>query len=162
MTDATEEAPVLHDYTNDPDGYTRKDIQAVDFMLQSFVAGAFGLEQEDTDASFGITLNVSGLVISGNAIPLGRWTRLTLEKVKPNSEVMAEAFTMITDSMTEAVSKRFKRRTEANLPTPYNKFLHLKDVTIFTPGETLQPDLWRVNVEHVTGWNLGMFSAVPR
>lgn len=162
MTDSTEEATVLHDYTNDPDGLTRDDVRPIDVMLQSFIAGALGLTQDDSDASFAITLNVSGVIISGTAIPLGRWTRLTLEKIKSNSEAMGEIFTIVTDSMSDSSDQRIVRRNEAGLPGPFHKFLHLRDVTIFTPGDTLQPDLWRVNLRQVTGWNLGSFTRVPR
>ena len=128
----------------------------VDWFLQDLIRAA-----EVTGETAGITLNVKGVLISGNLISVFEYFRLAgelLEKVRKEAGRLSEegegGFFVISKEM-----KEIREKGEAS----QIGFIHLKDAKIFmNPGCPLPTEstvLWRGILDSVDGFIWGTMSA---
>jgi len=122
----------------------------------------------DSDLEMGVTLHVSGVIVSGVLISYkSYWEEfrvLVRENGSPESRVAREAFA---DTFTAAITgaslgpsgvEPGVEGEEAAPPAPPNH-LHLRDATVWAPGvePTLAKTLWRGRLSHVSAWSIGTF-----
>jgi hypothetical protein len=70
---------------------------------------------------------------------------------------MAEGLGIVADSMTKQDAESRARREAADLPARVRGFIHLRDVQLTRPnGDVLNFDLWRANINEVSGWSLSI------
>jgi hypothetical protein len=140
-----------------------------DGMLSTFVGLANRIELE-----FGVTLHVSGIIISGTLISFGTYLKSVAESVRmmnapPGHETGAESFAASFDHLYEeyqAGIAEFSSRAsggEDDLPSgqPWDPYIHLRDAVVWAPGAqpTLPKTLWRGRLSHVSAWSIGTFGS---
>lgn len=96
----------------------------------------------------GITLHVSGLVISGIMIsPAKFYNNLGGWLAKSGSEGFADSFALPTAALAAE---------NPDQPT-FNSFLHLRNAKVFLSGnqKPLPDTFWRGRLSHVSAWSIG-------
>lgn len=152
----------------------------LDTVLGLLVA-ATNSATESMDDGIGITLALSGQVVSGKLIPNWQWfddmaSQLTdysdeLHREddgerSPGIEVLfAEAHKAVTERAKEMaaardaaaeLAPRYRQAISAEDPVG---FLHLKDARVFAPGQAPLPAVgmyWRGRLADVAGWSFGL------
>jgi len=147
-----------YDIDNDPDGLTREDLIAKDWVLDDIFDFNFGPDESAKDAHFGLTLNFSGLLVSGLAITRAAWTAGTMAGFPENASHTRDALTKVWASDDEKAREAAASRKERNLPSRTRLSVHLKDVQIYAPGGPVNAAFWRGNVSDITGWTLGSYN----
>jgi hypothetical protein len=126
-----------------------------------------GLVNDAKDMGMGVTLHVSGIIVSGTLISYEAYWEafrvLVRENGSPDTQPFREAFA---DGFTGAIMgkdldgnrKPAAEDDEAGHPEPAN-FIHLRDAVIWAPGAepTLAKTLWRGRLSHVSAWSIGTF-----
>ena len=160
MTDAPPLEPIdpNYDFATDPDGVTAADVDVNDVQLHALLDFQFGVDQEDSASELGLTLLINGALVTGRAIPYGRWLREYYAQLRMASQKLAEGIEAVfTDVNAEGKAIRDRRDTE-NRPNVAIKHIHMRDVIVRTGNVTLNVPLWRAELEHVDGWSLGAAS----
>lgn len=129
------------------------DEQPIDHFLDELFHIAFNIGEEGN--SFGLTLTVSGLVVTGTAISLTSWQQLWAEQLSRVSPMVGEG--MATVYAADAQSRRewLAQLKEDGLPVPPFRFVQMKDVTIYGGAVVQHVPLWRGRLEQVDGWSAG-------
>lgn len=133
-------------------------------MLVNIVNDAGELE-------IGITLDVSGVIVSGLLISAQRYFELLNEAVQtagsPESaglrEALGDAFMAMAKSYR---ADEFTVETEAEqvaLELVLTSYIHLRNAEVHAPGGPghLAPALWRGRLSQVSGWSLGALGSRP-
>lgn len=157
-TQAETEGPSW-DEANDPDGVTRDELRAKDHVLDMLTDFLVGFDDE-REGSFGVTVFSSGVVVSGLLIGQDEYNRLLIERLRSASggEEIGAAVGTVLDRISQERKAKRKGRTEADLPNPARRFLHLKQAHLVGVDNVQEVGLWRGNLADVTGWSLGNFS----
>lgn len=159
MTDAATPSEPEYPIENDPDGLTVADFETKDWVLQSLLDLIFGPLDENQDASFNLTLDVGGTIVTGLAITEDAWSGLVAKSVGVASSRHGETFEKILTALSGPFKEMAKERSETDTPIPPRKFVHLRDVSIHGGGTTIiTADLWRATLSDVTGWTVGSHS----
>ena len=123
-------------------------------LLQSFAA----LAQNGT-ISMGMTLNVSGQIISGLLIGRDEWFDLLAQNAANVSD-HAGAFTAaIRDNLREAFASTDDTDDEDGAQGQRFGFLHLRDAAVQS-GDNMTPSamMWRIRISDVSAWSLQTMS----
>jgi hypothetical protein len=160
MTDAVERAgnsEEAYDIDHDPDGVTREQLTGIDGALELYLDLLFGPNQERPDSRAGLTLMVPGGLVSGTAVSFHNWIRLCADSMREGHAVpMGEAFQeMFTDGL-EYLREDAADRQERGLPSVAQRFIHLKDVTVFAGPHCYTLPFWRVRIKQISGWAPGI------
>lgn len=132
------------------DEATRDDIRPKDWMLDELVR----IFDHDGSA-IGITLQSNGATISGLLIGADEYLRRVGEAFEkspvPDMKLLPELW-----AKSLANGAEFNDEREAKgLPRLARRYLHMREVRIFSGSVYLDLDLWRGSLEDVTGWSLG-------
>ena len=129
-----------------------------DIVLQGIVAAT-----NQVDAEIGITLNVSGLVISGQLISsktyFGELSKL-MGLAETNSEggsAVASAFNKFFQTLADSPNSS----NETQIP----EYIHLKNARSYISGDSVIPNsgaLWRGQLSSVDGFFIGELSVKKR
>lgn len=142
-----------YDFKNDPHGFTREDMLPADGILDVFLASLLG--HEDTDAEVGVTISVGGSLISGVAIPRGRWQKLWFSSMREAAPALTDAIEPQFNKQLQATAALFVEREKQGLPIPALKFLHLRDVTMWQGSQKVHLPVWRARLDRLDGWSVG-------
>lgn len=121
----------------------------------------------------GLTLHVSGIIVSGTLISFGTYLKSVAEFVRelrtPGSDVGAEAFAVAFDHLSDqyqagiaeidpGVSEDEDAEPGEESSEPY---IHLRNAVVWAPGTqpTLPKTLWRGRLSHVSAWSIGTFGS---
>ena len=122
------------------------DAEPYDPVLQAMVAVVDKLEDRPEDDSFYITLNVGGLLISGNLIGRRQFAAEFMPGIKKRIE-----------EENEKEEDKTLEEEENNASAP--RFIHLKDAKFFIPGQLPIPTtggtFWRGRIDSVDGYLIG-------
>jgi hypothetical protein len=118
----------------------------LDFLVKAAEAGM----------EVGLTLHVSGVVVSGLVVSAARY-------LKEMSALIASAGVApeFAESLAELAAEMPAEDLELMDEMPAWEFIHLSGARIHTPGSMAanhQPMLWRGRLDHVSGWSLGVTS----
>ena len=112
----------------------------------------------------GITLHVSGEIVSGLMIPLTDYldemAALVRDNGSPESAAarggLAEVFSLAAAESRPAADADLAELIDT---APEPAFIHLRQATVHAPGSdaVLPATLWRGRLDHVSGWSLGNF-----
>jgi hypothetical protein len=124
-------------------------------------------DSKEMKMEMGVTLHVSGIIVSGLLISYETYWEafrvLVRENGSPDSQSFREAFA---DAFTAAITgKDLDGNAE---PAPEGEetaqpaspmHIHLRDAVIWAPGvePTLARTLWRGRLSHVSAWSIGTF-----
>ncbi|GIG40498.1 hypothetical protein Cph01nite_22600 [Cellulomonas phragmiteti] len=155
MNDSKPSSRSLHAYAfdQDPDGFTRDDMLPADGILDIFLTAVLGYK--DTDASVGITVSIGGALVSGTAIPRGRWQQLWFDSMRAAAPGLTTALEPHFDRQLDATAEVYDRRDKAGLPIPALKHLHLRDVTMWNTSQQVHLPIWRARLDRLDGWSIG-------
>lgn len=113
-------------------------------------------------SEIGLTLHVSGVVVSGILVSassffdhLARWL------ADNGSQDLADNFaTPMADMLRE--SRADREKSGAGSPADAH-FIHLREAQVFSSGadRPLPKTLWRGRLSHVSAWSIGVMSASP-
>jgi hypothetical protein len=144
----------------DPDRARRKDLIAHDLLLEDLLSLTIEVPG-GKDNNIGISLIVDGVLVMGSAIPREKWGELYVAQIREatalgdGGTVLADGLEKLTNFRFEKSRETYERRKSVDLPTPAQRFLHLKNVLIFTPGEHQTMPLMRVQISSIASWSLG-------
>ncbi len=118
-----------------------------DFLLSTFIGVV-----EEHNFGLGLTVNVGGLLISGNAIS-------TASYAKRLSEAFA-AGSGIAPSLAQAVGSLRASVKGDDRDTPEPVYLHMEDVKVLSssPHVNLSNGLWRCPIDRIDGFMFGSVS----
>jgi hypothetical protein len=108
---------------------------------------------EDESFELGLTLHVSGVVVSGIMVSPSRFfERLAQWLTEQGAGGFAQSFA-------EPVAEMFRESAandEQGMP-PIVSFIHLRDARVFTSGtdRPLPEVMWRGRLSHVSAWSIG-------
>ncbi len=111
------------------------------------------------DADIGLTLYVSGTVISGILVSGKRFFELMADWLT------AEGAQGLADSLARPIAEMFSTpSTEPGDEEPADLsavYIHLREARVFASGsdKPLPETLWRGRLSHVSGWSLGTMKA---
>lgn len=111
-------------------------------------------DDETKQSTFGISLNIPGGVIYGQAIShdayLDDWEAGVREANGNGVEYLA--------TLPREISKVVEEETKDLAKDPLPRMIHLRDATFLTgaPIQTMEYRLWRGRIADVTGWSLSV------
>jgi len=118
------------------------------------------------DMELGVTLHVSGVIVSGTLISGSKFMGQVAQALKeaaasqnaPSAEGLAEGFAAVAGSYRQwAQHEREKTRDDDEALRPLTQYIHLQDAEVRAPGEPPFPGmLWRGRLAHVSGWSFGI------
>jgi hypothetical protein len=103
----------------------------------------------------GLTLHVSGVVVSGVLVPASRYFDLMAEWLtERGAQGWADAFAT---PAAELIRSSRSVNPDDSSPVP---FIHLRDAQVFTSASDapLPKALWHGRLSHVRGWSIGTMS----
>lgn len=160
-TETTEDAErEPWDPENDPDGYTREDVQPKDIYLDTLLTFLIG-SNDQGGGSVGLTIQLNGSLVSGLAISRKAWLDATIASLTSAAgEGLGGPVGTVYNVINEKQLERYERRDSADLPTRRRDFIHMKDVRVTVGGanEFYELPLWRGSLDDVTGWSLGSWN----
>lgn len=145
--------------------YSVEDTNAMpDVVLRALV----GLVNDFKDLGMGVTLYVSGTIVSGILISYeSYWESFRVfvrENGSPESQAVREAFA---DAFTatfvgaghDGNAEPVADEDDEAAPPPH--YIHLRDAVVWAPGvdPTLPKTLWRGRLSHVSAWSIGTFGS---
>lgn len=142
---------------NDPDGVTREELEAQDWLLESLFDFMFGYMDERTESSFGATFVVGGQQVSGTVISRRAWIKeqeAALQDRGDAAESLGKYMRAVWDSVTQRLDEKDKNRQAQDLPNPSRSFFHMKDARIGTGKAATSVPFWRGHMDEITGWSL--------
>jgi hypothetical protein len=108
------------------------------------------------DADIGLTLYVSGTVVSGILVSGKRFFELMADWLT------AEGAQGLADSLARPIAELFSRpdtesADEGEAEVSFSDYIHLRAARVFTSGnDTPLPEtFWRGRLSHVSGWSFG-------
>ncbi len=107
----------------------------------------------------GITLDVSGITISGKLIPYRAYLDALQAEITESGKASPEKARF--DAFASDFADYDRKAIELNGgEVPDSRHIHLKDAVCWAPGSrsTLPVGLWRGRLSHVSGWSLGEFA----
>lgn len=123
-----------------------------------FLLGAFAGMAQNHGLETGMTLVVSGTVITGTLISKDSWVELVAQATESTPGPGNVAFGCGIRLLFEEAAMERLTAGEVDDPDVY-RFVHLKDA-IFIQGDMAPPSfeggLWRVRISEVGGWCLGI------
>ncbi|WP_299262912.1 gas vesicle accessory protein GvpU [uncultured Psychrosphaera sp.] len=106
---------------------------------------------------YGVTIYVSGLIVTGTIINAAKYFELTSEKLKANGD---KVITQYTDAISAVVNKAYE--SNPNYRKDSIGFINLKNAKILN-GDKLIPGegglLWRAKISSVDAFNLGILES---
>ncbi len=112
------------------------------------------------DADIGLTLYVSGTVVSGILVSGKRFFELMADWLT------AEGAQGLADSLARPIAELFRRPDAEPADDEHDglsqpDYIHLRAAQVFTSGNDrpLPETLWRGRLSHVSGWSLGTMKA---
>lgn len=122
--------------------------------------------------SFGITLNVGGVLVSGELVSYRKYFEGFAEDFKggliragftpDNAEIAVKAFREVPDFLTSIANTNEQGGARGTPPSPRPGFIHLRNARFFHPGEVPVPAnkgvWWRGRLNAVDGFILGSLS----
>jgi hypothetical protein len=139
----------LHDHTRESDA-------SRDWLLSVVMDLTLGLRDEKVDASFGVTLMVRGLLVSGLVISRDEWIANTVDSIAEESRIPADRVNAIWHTITKSAEDLRVENALSGLHSDPRKFIHLKDVRVHSPSGVQRAPLWRGALDRVDGWSLGL------
>jgi hypothetical protein len=146
---------------NMPDTPHQKDftVPQSDHMLRTLAA-----IPEKSQMELGITLNVSGLLITGYMISQATYFNNLIDGLNA-SNADSEAKVLLVDFLSQLRDKledeRLNKRTH-----PFPEFIHLRDTTLYPSEGQGMPSygeaLWRGRIQSVDGFSLGEMVPAPK
>jgi hypothetical protein len=138
-----------------------------DSLLLAFVNGA-----NQSGLEIGLTLHVSGMVVSGTLISFGTYLDSMGGYMRhigagPGSQTSLTAFAAMFDQLSDQFKTAMAESgasepDPADLPDgqPRELYIHLRDALVFAPGvpSAVPRTLWRGRLSHVSGWFIGSLS----
>jgi hypothetical protein len=112
---------------------------------------------EDVEVDIGLTLHVSGVVVSGDLISYDSYLKALAARLRedgpPECRAEREAFARVIDGGRGISTDPADR--EGGAAPPY--YIHLRAAVIHSPGGPgrLPRTLWRGRLSHVSAWSLG-------
>lgn len=135
-----------------------------DILLRALV----GTVNQTKDMEIGLTLHVSGLVVSGILISYTSYLQalaaLLRENGSPESQagrdVLASTFELLIDGDGETATDPASQQNETSPPN----HIHLRAATSHSPGSPgyFPKTLWRGRLSHVSAWSMGSIEPGPR
>lgn len=120
-----------------------------DFILQSFAKAA----QDGAIERLGVTLTVSGVVITGNLVGRDEWWRQMGEWMDTKADGMGAVARVIGEELASGDTD------VPSVPIEAYGYIHLRDAWIIGPKvQVNEPMFWRGRLADVSGWALGVIS----
>lgn len=143
---------------NDETAQSLQEIGNQDWFLEDAIGGIISKGVE-----FGITLTVSGLIISGTLINGKTYFEELSKSLKSASKEKGDVAEVIGELWGgfKTIYEDPSEETENKTPSRVS-FIHLKDAHIFAPGQQAMPTdegiLWRGKISSVDGFSIGVLS----
>ncbi|MFJ3804683.1 hypothetical protein ACIPSJ_51535 [Streptomyces sp. NPDC090088] len=114
-------------------------------------------DDETKKSHFGISLNIPGGVIYGQAISRDAYLDAWEAEIRQSSGAGAEFIATLPRKISEVGDKLVKGRDTKPLP----RWIHLREATFLTgaPVQTMHYGLWRGRLSDVAGWSFSLPSA---
>jgi hypothetical protein len=134
----------------------------VDVILQGLVAATNQLK----DSEIGVTLHVSGIIVSGTLISYTAYLEELYASMRTDDaeyqtfgDLLAGVVAEV-DSAFNPESTREAKQEEAEETLPPS-FIHLREAVVWAPDarSVLPPALWRGRLSQVSAWSPGVFRA---
>jgi hypothetical protein len=111
----------------------------------------------------GVTLHVSGTLVSGSLVSGRAYFDLVHERVVGDGEdeggvraALGGVFERFSESYRD---REGTRDDDEDPPAPFRRtvYVHLRDAKVYAPGTegTIGVDLWRGRLTHLSGWSMG-------
>ena len=127
-----------------------------DWLLSAVMDLTLGLHDEKVDATFGVTLMVRGLLISGTVMSRDEWIAKTVDGIAEESRIPTERVTELWHTVMTSVENLRLDNALSGLHADPRKFIHLKDVRIHSPNDVQHAPLWRGALDRIDGWSFGI------
>ena len=130
-----------------PDSHLGNDSK--DSAIEIPMDAILGENDENSEASFSLTVMSNGAIISGTVISRWAWTDLLQEALYRGLGL---------DPTTVPKEERVAEPRKAGVA---RRYFHMKDVSVYQGGIPLSFDHWRGTLADVTGWSLGRLTSDP-
>lgn len=146
-------------WESDPDGFRRSDFVPKDWTLDVVLHVLTG-ELDDAEGSATVTLVIDGVVVSGTLISGVAYAATLRERLAQNTGPqdvtdMASIFEIGHRTQVESLTRRKQR----GLALPRRRFLHMRDVRVYTGGSSIDMPLFRGRLDRVSGWSFGGYQS---
>lgn len=125
----------------------------------------------DGELEIGMTLHVSGVIVSGLLISAQRYFELLNEAIQPGGsqesawlrEALGDALTDFSEPYGAYEFNAVTEAEQAALELFLTSYIHMRNAEVHAPGGPghLAPALWRGRLSHVSGWSLGVLGSRP-
>jgi hypothetical protein len=149
----------------------RLDIALVHVLPDRFLMTLVELVNDAGELEIGMTLHVSGVIVSGLLISDRRYFELLNEAVQPGGsqesaglrEALGDALTDQAESDRAAEFSTETDSEQAALELFLTSYIHMRNAEVHAPGGPgrLAPALWRGRLSHVSGWSVGVLGGRP-
>lgn len=122
-------------------------------------------------AEIGVTLHVSGAVVSGMLISMTQYYRLLIDQMTDASKLTAQSDFEAAGSFAnaffrptlEAAEKDLQEHKESQTPVVASRHLHFRYAQTYLNnlGQPLLQGLWRCRLTAVDAWSVGNFGSIP-
>jgi hypothetical protein len=133
-----------------------------DDVLRLLVGIVNASKDEGFDWGMGVTLHVSGTIVSGELVSYGTfWEEFRAFVKGDGSDAVREMFAdTFTDGILGAGAAPAVDDDEAAAPSAPT-YIHLRRAAIWGPGgeSALAKTLWRGRLSHVSAWSVGTFGS---
>ena len=146
----------------------RLDIGLAHVMPDRFLLTLINIVDADGELEVGITLYVSGVIVSGLLISARRYFELLNEAVQTDGsqegaglrEALGDALTDVGESYRAAGLNIEAEAGQVALELLLTSYIHMRNAEVHAPGGPghLAPALWRGRLSHVSGWSLGVLA----
>jgi hypothetical protein len=149
----------------------RLDIALAHVLPDRFLLTLVELVNDAGELEIGMTLHVSGVIVSGLLISARRYFELLNEAVQTTgSQESAGLREALGDALTDAAESYWAAEFNAEtgpeqvaLDLFLSSYIHMRNAEVHAPGGPghLAPALWRGRLSHVSGWSLGVLRSRP-
>jgi hypothetical protein len=149
----------------------RLDIALAHVLPDRFLLTLVELVNDAGELEIGITLHVSGVIVSGLMISGRRYFELLNEAVQTAEsqengglrEALGDALTGLAESYRAHEFNAEADPEQVALDLFLTSYIHMRNAEVHAPGGPghLAPVLWRGRLSHVSGWSLGVLGSRP-
>ena len=149
----------------------RLDIALAHVLPDRFLLTLVNIVDTDGELEIGMTLHVSGVIVSGLLISGRRYFELLNEAVQPGGaqesaglrEALGDALTGVGESYGAYEFNAVTDPEQVALELFLTSYIHMRNAEVHAPGGPghLAPVLWRGRLSHVSGWSVGVLGGRP-
>lgn len=152
---------MTYDFSTDPDGLTREDFAHSRDDLLGVLRGLFIDDKPAAPGSFGVTVLVKGVVVSGLVVPAAEWGQQMssdLERASGAGPALAGGLPSYFRATEERRDEFVQRREAEDRPVPDRGILCLKNAHVLSGGSVMPLGLTRILVEEIDGWSISQLT----